>query len=110
VHHICGPGSSRTQVGLSVGKCVPHILLSQSKTVEIPGNVAAAGPTNEINRLSSLLLRHEGPPHQLSEEPLLTTLIWPGTQYVTDEMTKGLFVPGRKIGKHSAQKGQICED
>jgi hypothetical protein len=67
------------------------------------GIMAAAGPTKEINRLSSLFLRHEEPPLQSSEELLLTTLIWLGTQYVTDEMIKGLFVPGRKIGKHSAQ-------
>jgi len=46
--------------------------------------MAAAGPTNEFNRLWSLLLRRQGPP--------------------MDEMTKGLFVPGRKIGKRSAQK------
>jgi hypothetical protein len=66
-----------------------------------------AGPTNEINHLSSLLLHREGPPHQLSGEVLLTAINWPGTQYVMDEMTKGLFGAGRKIGNHSAQKGQL---
>jgi hypothetical protein len=38
---------------------------------------------------------------------LLTAINWPGTQYVMDEMTKGLFGHGRKIGNHSAQKGQL---
>jgi len=32
---------------------------------------------------------------------LLTARIRPGTQYAMGEMTKGLFVPGRKIGKRS---------
>ena len=36
-------------------------------------------------------------------------LLWPGTQYVMGEMTKGSIAVGRKIGKHSVQKGQICE-
>jgi len=40
---------------------------------------------------------------------LLTALIWLETQYVTGEMTKGLFVPGRKIGNRSARRGRICE-
>src|ERR1700692_363865 len=66
-------------------------------------------PHNEINRLSVSLSPCGAA--QLSEAVLLTALMWPGTQPETQdvmgEMTKGLLVPGRKLGKRSAQKGRI---
>jgi hypothetical protein len=70
--------------------------------------MTAARPANEISRLSSLLLRHEGP-HQLSEEVLLTALIWLGAQYVMNEMTKGLFVPVAKLESAAHKKVRLAK-
>jgi hypothetical protein len=64
----------------------------------------SASHRDKINCLSILVFLREGPPHQLSEEALLTTFNKLGTQYVDGQGDKG-----RKIGKRRAQKGQTCE-